>query len=138
MKRLVIIAFALSFGLGCMAQVGNPQKNTVKYTRGNYILTTNNQYRLVVPSNDRYSSEGIVVNLGNSRSQAIESLRLIAEKIENGADGDVIEVGGYSFTIRKWEQGNEIYADIITPTADSKSLYVMPLAQVKRSIRQIK
>lgn len=132
-KSLLLLTLALVLTCSVMAQ------GKAKYTRNNYLRTYNGHYQLIVPSNDRFNSEGITVDLGTNKSDAVKTLRALAETVEESENEAVVHAGknGIAFTVRKWEQGEEIYADIATPNEDGKALYVIPLSQIKKCIKQL-
>ncbi|MCR4829005.1 MAG: hypothetical protein K5864_06030 [Bacteroidales bacterium] len=131
--RVLMLTLALLLACNAMAQ------GKAKYTRNNYMRTYNGHYQLIVPSNDRFNSDGITIDLGTNKSDALKTLRALAETIEESPDETTIHAGknGVAFKVRKWEQGEEIYSDIATPNEDGKSLYVIPLSQIKRCIKQL-
>ena len=107
MKKFLIALILSIVSIMCFGQVSvnKIQKagETVIKSVNDYIYKyyDNNDYYLIVSSDNQFEDKIIKIKLGNGSTESINSLKLILNLWENSKDGDIVDISGNRCYINK-------------------------------------
>lgn len=107
MKKFLIALILSIVSIMCFGQVSvnkiQKEGEIVIKSVNDYIYKyyDNNDYYLIVSSDNQFEDKIIKIKLGNGSTESINSLKLILNLWENSNDGDIVDISGNRCYINK-------------------------------------